>query len=76
MATLPGKKSSAGESSSTITFTFFGHIWNGIGNYLKREQQIRKNNEAYTLLLESDDYILRDIGISRADIRKRRDQYK
>lgn len=69
-------KSATSNSSMPSAFHIFSHVRKIIRDYLQRQYKIQEANKAYSLLLESNDYLLRDIGVNRADIRRRKDRLK
>lgn len=63
-------KKSASCHRSRALFNIAALLWHGLGNVLQRMAQNRINHRTYSLLLQNDDYLLRDIGVSRDDIRR------
>lgn len=59
----------------SLTAVFSG-IWDDIGTVLQRWHQGRQNWKVYSQLLENDEYLLRDIGVSREEIYKAREKKK
>ena len=45
-------------------------LWQWIGDKLQAVHQNRRNQRTYSMLLQNDDYLLRDIGINRHDIER------
>ncbi len=63
-------KKSTSLNTKPATFTrLISDLWATLGNKLQHMHQNKKNRETYTLLLQNDDYLLRDIGVSREGIR-------
>ncbi|MEP3246893.1 MAG: DUF1127 domain-containing protein [Sneathiella sp.] len=71
MTTAPSHKQSASCHRSRALFNIVDGLWRGLGNALQRMSQNRINHRTYSLLLQNDDYLLRDIGVNRDDIRRR-----
>ena len=56
--------------NSGIVFDLAVTAWNQFGDYLQRRHQARKNKKSYQRLLENDDYLLRDVGLSREIVQR------
>jgi|GEM_PF-5384934 len=65
MAVSKSNEQSNLNRNSGIVFGLAATAWNQFGDYLQRKHQARKNKRTYQRLLENDDYLLRDIGLSR-----------
>ncbi|MEH6403818.1 MAG: hypothetical protein V7750_10630 [Sneathiella sp.] len=70
MATSRSNEQSNTNRNFDVVFGFAATVWKQYGDYLQRRHQVRKNNKTYQRLLENDDYLLRDIGISRKIIQQ------
>ncbi len=64
---LSGKHSSSYKKTGMFIHRIYS-VWKKASAALKANHQKRMNKHAYTLLLQNDDYLLRDIGVSRESL--------
>ena len=50
---------------SVKVFNIFTSLWLQLGGYLQCRHQKQKNNKTCKILLEHDEYRLRDVGLTR-----------
>ncbi len=64
------RKQSVSSYEAKTNSSLTSGLWQWIGDKLQTLYQNRKNQRTYSLLLQNDDYLLRDIGINRHDIER------
>lgn len=70
MAVSKMNKQSVLNKNSNTVFGLVTTAWYQLGEYLQRRHQLRRNKKTYQRLLENDDYLLDDIGLSRGIIQE------
>lgn len=68
MAAQIFKKPASLRGKTTAFAQQISRLWFALGDKLQDMRQNKKNRDTYTLLLENDDYLLRDIGVTRNGI--------